>query len=265
MQNVSELYNSIITSENHWFEVSLAIGDSGRLIDEYGDTLLFGDTAILVDTGGAETGFRETSIISMSTSNSVFKEDYPVVGSAISAEIDVQMLNIVANIPKRARLAPFVRVTDGVNRSEWLPKGVFYIDTRKVTHNNNGIDVFTLHGYDAMLMLEQNYPSDTEHDYPMLDTDMVAFIAESIRVPVDARTYERMTAGYHFPLPIGYSSREVLGIIASAYGGNFVMSDEGALLLIKLGDLPRETNYLSTQNGDVLVFGVAPNDVKLLV
>ena len=58
-----------------------------------------------------------------------------------------------------------------------------------------------------------------------------------------------------FPLPVGYSSREMLGIIAASYGGNFVMSDVGELLLLKLGDFPPETNYLIDQGGNVLVFG----------
>jgi hypothetical protein len=64
-----------------------------------------------------------------------------------------------------------------------------------------------------------------------------------------------MGKSYTYPLPVGYSSREVLGIIAASYGGNFIISDEGQLLLIRLCDLPRETNYLIDQTGDILLFG----------
>ena len=255
MQNVSDLYNEIIGEENHWFEVALAIGDSGRLIEEYGNVLKFGNTAILVDTGGAATAFREDILMSMSTTHRVFNEDFPTVGSAVSGEIDIQIIKPTAEIPKRARLAPFIRATDGVQHSEWIPKGVYFVDTRETSHNSNGLDVITIHGYDAMLMFEQNYPNDNEHNYPLLDTTMVDFLAKSINISVDPRTYERMDKRYTFSLPVGYSSREVLGIIAASYGGNFVMSDEGQLLLIRLCDLPEEPNYLVTQVGDVLVFG----------
>lgn len=261
MQNTSALYDEIIGSENHWFEVALAIGESGRLTDEKGNVLLFGGTAILVDTGGAETAFRETQLMSLSTKHGVFNENYPVVGSAISGEIDISMLKPASDVPKMARLAPYVRVTDGERHSEWLPKGIYYIDTRETSHNSNGLDILTIHGYDAMLMFEQNYPSDSTHNYPLLDTTMVQFLADSIQIAVDPRTWERMDHGYMLPLPVGYSSREVLGMIAASYGGNFVISDEGALLLIRLCDLPRETNYLTTEFGDVLVFG----DDKILV
>ena len=106
-----------------------------------------------------------------------------------------------------------------------------------------------------MLMFEVDYPSDSVNSYPLLDTTMVKFLADSIGIDVDPRTYERMDKGYTFPLPVGYSSREVLGILAASYGGNFVISDEGNLLLIRLSDLPKENNYLIDQVGDVLVFG----------
>lgn len=255
MQNTSPLYDEIISSENHWFEVALAIGDSGRLIEEHGQVLLFGNTAIMVDSGGAATAFREDILMSMSTKHGVFNENYPVVGSAIAGEIDITMLKPIAEIPKRARLAPYVRVTDGERFSEWLPKGIYYIDTRETSHNSNDLDVLTIHGYDAMLLFEQNYPSDSTHDYPLLDTTMVQFLADSVKIRVDPRTFERMDKEYELPLPLGYSSREVLGIIAASYGGNFVISDEGALLLVRMADLPKETNYLVTVTGDVLVFG----------
>lgn len=261
MQNTSALYDEIIGSENHWFEVALAIGDSGRLIDERGNVLMFGDTAILIDFGGAESAFRETQLMSLSTKHGVFNENYPVVGSAISGEIDIAMIKPLGELPKRARLAPYVRVTDGVRYSEWLPKGVYYIDTRETSHNSNGLDILTIHGYDAMLMFEQNYPSDDTNDYPLLDRTMVQFIADSIQIAVDPRTWTRMNKNYMLPLPVGYSSREVLGMIAASYGGNFVISDEGELLLIRLCDLPKETNYLTTEYGDVILFG----DDKIVV
>jgi len=261
VQDTSALYKEIIASENHWFEVALAIGDRGLLTDERNNVLIFGDTAILVDTGGADTAFREDILMSMTTKHSVFNENYPVVGSAIAGEIDITLLKPVATIPRMARLAPYVRVTDGERHSEWLPKGIYYVDTRQTSNNSNGLDIVTIHGYDAMLMFEQNYPSDSTHNYPLLDTTMVQFIADSAGVPVDPRTFTRMNKSYKFSLPVGYSSREMLGIIAASYGGNFIISDEGQLLLIKIGDLPKETNYLVTESGDVLVFG----DTKILV
>lgn len=255
MQNVSELYNEIISQDNHWFETSLAIGESGLLITQTGDTIVFGGDRILVDMGNAESGFQEGQLMSVSTSHAVFNKEHPTVGSAVSGEINIKMFKPINDVPKMARLALFVRATDGTRYSEWIPKGIYYIDTRETSHNSNDLDIMTIHGYDAMLMSEMDYPSDSVNDYPLLDTTMVKFLADSIGIDVDQRTYERMDKGYTFPLPVGYSRREVLGILAASYGGNFVISDEGNLLLIRLCDLPRETNILIDQVGDSLVFG----------
>lgn len=139
--------------------------------------------------------------------------------------------------------------------SEWVPQGVFYIDTRKVTANNNGLDILTLHGYDAMLKAEQPYASnDTVGDAP--DTQYVQAIADAIGVEVDPRTWEIMR-GYIMPFPLGYSMREILGYIASAYIGSFVMTDEGKLRLVSLLGLPERPieTLLGDEYGDAIVFG----------
>lgn len=257
MQETSELYKQIVSEEDHGFETALSIGDDGRLITQSGETITFGGVAILVDTGGPETAFQEDVLWDVSTTHRAFSQDLPEAGGALSGEINVKMLKPIAEIPKRARLAPYIRAisSDGERVSEWLQKGVFFVYTRDETHDDDGLDLITLHGYDAMLLFEQNYPSDSAHDYPMLDVDMVSFIAGAAGITVDPRTLQIMQHGYMLPLPAGYSQREVLGIIAACYGGNFVISDQGELLLITIGGIPKETNYLIDQTGDSIVFG----------
>lgn len=261
MQNTSTLYKQIVSEDNHDFEVALAIGESGRLITNLGEVLKFGDTSILVDSGGPETAFREELLWSMSTNHKVFSGDVPEAGGAIGGEIDITMVKPISAIPRKARLAPFVRAVGENAVSEWIPKGVFYVDTREESHNDDGLDIVTIHGYDAMLEFEHNYPSDTVNDYPMLDTDMVQFLADHIGITVDPRTWEIMDKGYTFPLPLGYSQREALGFIAASYGGNFIISDFGELLLVTIGGIPRETNYLIDHAGYILVFG----DTRILL
>ena len=233
MQEVTPLYRQIIASTNHWFEVSLLIGDSGD----------------------ANDGYRESQLFKLQTNHRAFSKDTPTVGGAIAAEIDIQMIDPYVNIPKAAKLRLFTRVTDGTQVSEWIKKGVFFVDTRETTKNSDNLDVLTIHGYDAMLKFDMLYPSDSVHDYPLLDTTMLAFIAQSAGVEVDERTYEAMGRNYTFPLMTGYTNREVLGIIAASYGGNFIISDEGKLLLLKLGSLPQETNYLIDEQGNSILIG----------
>lgn len=139
--------------------------------------------------------------------------------------------------------------------SEWVPQGVFYIDTRETTANYDGIPVLSIHGYDAMLKTEQMYASnDTVGDAP--DTQYVQTIADAIGVDVDPRTWEIMR-GYIIPFPLGYTMREILGYIAASYVGSFIMSDEGKLRLVSLLDLPDAPteSLLADDAGYVIIFG----------
>lgn len=138
--------------------------------------------------------------------------------------------------------------------SEWLPQGVFFIDTRKITANENGLDILTIHGFDAMLKAEQDYSSNAVvgDNY---DTAYVQAIAGEIGVDVDSRTWTVMQGGHLIPFPLGYSMREILGMIAGIYIGSFIITEEGKLRLVSLTELPQETNLLITEDGDVLVFG----------
>lgn len=257
MQNTSPLYRRILTDENHWFETSLVIGESGDLITERGEKVLFGGFAIIVSRTGPDSGFSENVIYSVKTSIHMFQNE-PVIGKAVSAEIDVKMLNPSGDIPEMAMVIPYVRVCNSTEQSEWLQQGVYYVDTREITHNDNGVDILTLHGFDAMLKAEQYYTDTGSLDWSsgfVSDTAMVQDIADIMGVSVDSRTWDVMTDGYQVPLPTSYTLREVLGYIAGAYAGCFVFTDVGELRLVSILELPTETNLLIDSIGDYITFG----------
>ena len=139
--------------------------------------------------------------------------------------------------------------------SEWIPQGVFFIDTREITANVDGVPTITLHGFDAMLKAEQEYASnDIVGDAP--DTSVVQAIADKIGVEVDARTWDIMR-GYIIPFPVGYTMREILGYIAASYAGFFVINELGKLMLVSLLGLPVKNIHalLGDENGDAILFG----------
>ena len=222
-------YQDILDDVNHWFEAKLVIDGVGTFLESDG---LFG-----VDT------------------NAFLFQNTPKLGTAASAEITVSILNPDAEIPPMACLRPFVRPCNEAYPDEpyWLPQGVFYVDTREITQNDDGLDVITMHGYDAMLKAEQLYNGRITGD--SIDILMVQEIAYQLGVDVDARTFTLMNSGYTVPFPTGYTYREVLGYIASMYAGGFVMSDVGELRLVTIYELPPETNYLIDQVGDAITFG----------
>lgn len=227
MQTTSALYQSILSNGNHWYETRLVIDGVGT--------------------------YDEHQLFSVSTNIEMF-HGTPAVGSAVAQEINVEMLLPNEAIPAMAVLRPQVRICDATRQSEWLPQGVFYIDTRERSKNDNGLDVLTIHGYDAMLKADQ-YFSSTTITGNSTDKQMVAAIASQMGISVDERTYPLMTHSYTVPLPTGYTCREVLGYIAAMYAGCFIISDAGKLRLVSMTDMPEETNYLIDNSGDAITFG----------
>lgn len=265
MQQTSALYQSLLSeylggSTRIKMETRLAIGKSGVLITKRGESITFGGTSIRVGISGADGGYDETLLISMKSDSRVFSEDAPAVGCCIAAELDVEMNKPIGEIPRQARLIPYVRLTDGEKYSEWIQKGVFYVDTRAKKEDGSAIEKIVLHGYDSMLKTEQDYPASTLQ-WPARDIDVVREIAEFIGVSVDARTVEQMVYGYPVQYPGEYSCREVLGYIAAMYAGCFVMSDLGELRLVALNGIPAETRYLIASTGQPITFG----GVRILV
>ena len=237
MQTVSALYTTILADANHWFE-----------------------TRVLINN----VAYDETKLFSVSTHVEMF-QNTPTLGKAVAGEISIKMLKPSVDIPAMAKIQPQVRVCRDFGEevddewvvtrqnSEWIAQGIYYIDTRETTKNQDGLDVLTLHGYDDMLKAEQMYNGRITAD--STDIQMVNEIAYQMGVNVDARTTALITNGYTIPLPTGYSYREVLGYIASMYVGCFIMSEIGELRLVSLLELPPETNYLIDQAGDAITFG----------
>ena len=224
MLEVSDLYKSIMQSE-HWIECALVMTDSNNRTHSVYENSLF---SVTVTEGVCDSGFE--------------------IGNAVSAEVDIEMINPTTWTPKRmGKIGVWYRVKNATQTSEWVAKGVFWIDTREKTKSINGLDVLRIHGYDLMLRTEQDYPAvnwNTRSDY-----DVVKDICSYLNIQLDADTdsfFQTARAGYLLPTPYHYSIREVLKSIATANCGNWVMSEQGRLRLVRMNALPTETYYLIT-------------------
>jgi hypothetical protein len=253
MQKTSETYKRLIGAD-HTIETRLTIGEPGVLITKKGESITFGGLSILVGISGADGGYDESMLMSMETDSRVFGGETLSVGDCISAQLDVEMIKPTYEIQKSARLVPYVRLSNGVEKSEWIQKGVFYVDTRSKKEDGSAIEKIILHGYDDMLKAEQDYPA-SKLSWPAKDIDVVQEVANFIGVAVDQRTVAMMTDGFRVQYPGEYSCRETLGYIASMYGGCFVMSEIGELRLVAFWDIPPETRYLIAAGGYAITFG----------
>lgn len=205
----------------------------------------------------AGENYGQDRILSLETSGGVFSE--PDIGGCASRQIDLVLRN-PGDIPRSACMRVFTRLVLGNEVSEWIPKGVFFISTRRQDRVTGSLEI---HGFDAMRRAGAVWQIDPYANWPMPEREAVEDIAAQMGVEVDLRT---VLSG---DFPVGYpvdengdlTMQDILEGIAVSECGNWVMSDEGKLLLLRLGDIPAETNYLVTEFGEAITFG----GVRILV
>ena len=158
MQSVSSTYTQIMENGG-WQEVKLVIDNA-----EYG---------------------MSDELVEMWTSHSLY-DSAVSVGNTVAGTIEIRLIAESSSIPTMAKLRPYVRATDGTNTSEWLPRGVFWIDTRQYDKETG---ILTLTGLDAMLMGEQDYCTyGNQGTWPQIDLNVLCDIADRLDLGTDAYT-----------------------------------------------------------------------------
>ena len=200
--------------------------------------------------------YDKEKIVSLSVSAALFGGRVATVGSCVSAQLSLVLWNH-GSIPRNAEVKAYTRLSNGTQSSEWLQFGVFYIDTRDIDPDANTI---TLSCYDAMLKAEQTFLMEGDTgEWPMTQQAVVNAICTRMGVELDSRTVINST--YMVEYPNDYTMREILGYIAAAHGGCWIITPAGKMRLVTLGGLPAETNYLVDEYGDAITMG----GVRILV
>ena len=234
MHTVSDLWQQMLANPAHAVEAKLRIAGV-----EYGEDQIVRKSLMVY--GGLYSTFG--------------------IGNCCARQIDFEIYP-QGTIPRQAKIEVYMRLRLSEQVSEWIPKGVFFFSTRK-TDRVTG--VLSVHGYDAMLKAEQTW-LDSSYDaetWPMPVWTAVNDIAARMGVAVDSRT--QLNAAFPMQYPVDdegdMTMREALGRIAVANAGNWIITDDGKLLLVGLNSMPKETNYLVTETGSAITFG----GVRILV
>ena len=195
-------------------------------------------------------------LVSIRTTGGLFSGSTMSIGGAVAGTLDMVIRN-PGNIPKMAEIKLFYRLTLGAERSEWIPKGVYYIDTRRPDKESNTL---TIRGFDAMLMGEQIWEPDQALGFSMPHRAAGSECARLMGVSVE--NLDGISDAYTLDYPANdYTLRQILRFVAAANGGNFVISATGKLRFVPLNNLPSESNYLVTEDGEPIPFG----GVRILV
>ena len=233
MQATSDLYKSIIAGSHHW-ETVVSIGYAPDVLGkDTAESVTFGGLEILLDDGGINTGYGDDTLYSVKTSAAAFSGNAPEVGGCIAKSINVEIMGSIGNVPRAARMILWVRCTDGERHSEWIQKGIYYIDTRATRKSVYGDISTTITGYDAVLKFESKYP-DSSIDWPARDIDAINEICSIYGIGINPETAQIINGSNTVQYPGEYTVREFLGFIAGMYAGSFVLDDCGRLRLVQL-------------------------------
>lgn len=139
-------------------------------------------------------------------------------------------------IPRMASVIPYYRLRLGNQVSEWIKKGEFFIDTRSVSNNGDGIDVFDAQCFDSMLKTNANY-GYSSLTWPALDTDVISEVCRNLGFIQDERNASVMIRNYMIPSkPVGMTYRDVLSYIGVMYAANWIFTDDGKLRIVPIAD-----------------------------
>lgn len=154
-------------------------------------------------------------------------ENTAEVGNATAAVLTLEISQGEA-IPKRAKVVVQYRLALDDARTDYIPKGTYWINTREKDGR-----YLKLTCYDAMLMAQQDYLGDvTADDWPQQETACAAEIAQRMGVEIDPRSQIGTGDNHQVSMPVGRTMREVLEQIAAANGGNWCITPAGKLLLV---------------------------------
>ena len=151
------------------------------------------------------------------------------VGNATAAVLTLE-INQKGTIAKRAKVVVQYRLVLDDAKTDYIPQGTYWINTREPSGR-----YLKLTCYDAMLMGQQNYLSDTTaDDWPKQESDCAAEIAQRIGVELDSRSSIGTGDNHMVSMPVGRTMRDVLQQIGAANGGNWCITPAGKLYLVPL-------------------------------
>ena len=198
--------------------------------------------------------YMEADIVSASMPRSGIFSTFDI-GNCVSRELDVTIIP-KGEIPRQAKIQVYVRLVHGNEASEWIPQGKFFVRTRA---KDTATGVLSITAFDAMLKADAEWLDDSYDldNWPMPTKDAVLDIAHRIGVTVDPRTslLDAFPVSYPVDENGDMTMREVLTGIAISNAGNWIITMENKLRLIKAADLPASTNYLVNEDGDAITFG----------
>ncbi len=200
------------------------------------------------------TIYTENDMFSFSVDRGVIFDDF-AIGKATGADLSAVLLTEDKDKVKRRERVDFqVRITTlDYGDTPWYPFGVFYTNEAKTTKSETSIVA-----YDSMYKIENEELEESS----MSCWDALNSIASYMEIEIDDSVY--LERDITLEGVNKYTMRKVLGYIAGLNGGNFFISEENKLKLMKfeINDTPvAEIN----ENNTVVLTSMPEIDIEKVV
>jgi len=173
------------------------------------------DTKVIIN--GDEHGSNE--VVEWDITDTITESESYTIGNAIPTKFELKIYT-QSIFPTNAEMKPYIRLID----TEWIPMGVFYVDSRK--ESEGGIWEFVC--YDKLM--QANQPWETELYLPASMSQVVQEICDVLEIQLAPDT------SLMFEVPLithEFTMRQVLGYIAGCHGANAKINRNGELAFIK--------------------------------
>jgi len=173
------------------------------------------DTKVIIN--GVEHGSNE--VVEWDIMETITESESYTIGNAIPTKFELKIYT-QSIFPTNAEMKPYIRLID----TEWIPLGVFYVDSRK--ESEGGIWEFVC--YDKLM--QANQPWETELYLPASMFQVVEEICDVLEIQLAPDT------SLMFEVPLvthEFTMRQVLGYIAGCQGANAKINRNGELAFIK--------------------------------
>ena len=173
------------------------------------------DTKVIIN--GDEHGSNE--VVEWDITETITESESYTIGNAIPTKFELKIYT-QSIFPTNAEMKPYIRLID----TEWIPMGVFYVDSRK--ESEGGIWEFVC--YDKLM--QANQPWETELYLPASMSQVVQEICDVLEIQLAPDT------SLMFEVPLithEFTMRQVLGYIAGCHGANAKINRNGELAFIK--------------------------------
>jgi len=173
------------------------------------------DTKVIIN--GVEHGSNE--VVEWDIVETITESESYTIGNAIPTKFELKLYT-QSIFPPNAEMKPYIRLID----TEWIPLGVFYVDSRK--ESEGGIWEFVC--YDKLM--QANQPWKTELYLPASMFQVVEEICDVLEIQLAPDT------SLMFEVPLvthEFTMRQVLGYIAGCQGANAKINRNGELAFIK--------------------------------